>query len=148
MTTMQVTILVLSYLMVLEGPRIIEAFLALFPHERGERIRRVGGDCARTVTGYISGNLLISVICGVLTFVALLIMRVPFAGLIALFVAITDLIPLIGATLGAVAAVLAAFTMAAGWLDARRRRPADGTAKADAFQPNTREDTWRRFSRI
>jgi predicted PurR-regulated permease PerM len=104
-----VTIFVLSYLMVLEAPRIIEAFLALFANRRAERIRRVGGDCARTITGYISGNLLISVICGVLTYVVLLIMHVPFAGLIALFVAIADLIPLIGATLGAIAAVLGGF---------------------------------------
>jgi len=104
-----VTIFVLAYLMVLEAPRLVEAFLALFRPERAERIRRVGGDCARTVTGYISGNLLISLICGVLTYVVLLILGVPFAGLIALFVAIADLIPLIGATLGAVVAVLGGF---------------------------------------
>jgi predicted PurR-regulated permease PerM len=104
-----VTIFVLSYLMVLEAPKFIDAFLALFPARRAERIRRVGADCARTITGYISGNLLISVICGVLTYVVLLILGVPFAGLIALFVAIADLIPLVGATLGAIAAVLGGF---------------------------------------
>jgi predicted PurR-regulated permease PerM len=104
-----VTIFVLAYLMVLEGPRVVDAFLALFEPRRAERIRRVGGDCARTVTGYITGNLLISVICGLLTYVVLLVLRVPFAGLIALFVAIADLIPLIGATLGAVVAALAGF---------------------------------------
>lgn len=104
-----VTILVLSYLMVLESPRIVDAFVALFPERRADRVRRVGADCARAVTGYISGNLLISVICGLLTFVVLLIMHVPFAGLIALFVAIADLIPLIGATLGAVAAGVGGF---------------------------------------
>ena len=37
-----VTILVLSYLMVLESPRIVDAFVALFPERRAERIRRVG----------------------------------------------------------------------------------------------------------
>jgi predicted PurR-regulated permease PerM len=105
-----VTIFVLSYLMVLEAPRLIDAFLALFSAERAERIRRVGGDCARTITGYITGNLLISVICGLLTYVVLLILGVPFAGLIALFVAIADLIPLVGATLGAIVAVLGGFT--------------------------------------
>jgi predicted PurR-regulated permease PerM len=104
-----VTIFVLSYLMVLEAPRLIDAFLALFSATRAERIRRVGGDCARTITGYITGNLLISVICGVLTYVVLLILGVPFAGLIALFVAIADLIPLVGATLGAIVAVLGGF---------------------------------------
>jgi predicted PurR-regulated permease PerM len=104
-----VTIFVLAYLMVLEAPLLVDGFLAIFPERRSERIRRVGHDCAKTITGYISGNLLISVICGVLTYVVLLIMHVPFAGLIALFVAIADLIPLVGATLGAVVATAAGF---------------------------------------
>ena len=104
-----VTIFVLAYLMVLEAPKIIDGFLSLFEPRRAERIRRVGADCARTVTGYLTGNLLISVICGVLTYVVLKILGVPFAGLIALFVGIADLVPLVGATLGAVVAVIAGF---------------------------------------
>jgi predicted PurR-regulated permease PerM len=103
------TIFVLSYLMVLQAPKIVDGFIALFEPARGKRIRRVGGDCARTITGYLSGNLLISVICGVLTFIVLAACHVKFAGLIALFVAIADLIPLVGATLGAVVACIAAF---------------------------------------
>jgi predicted PurR-regulated permease PerM len=101
------TIFVLAYLMVLEGPTVVDGAINIFDPAKGVRIRRVGGDCARSVTGYVSGNLLISVICGSLTFVVLLILGVPFAGLIALFVGIADLIPLVGATLGGAAAVLA-----------------------------------------
>jgi predicted PurR-regulated permease PerM len=104
------TIFVLSYLMVLEAPKVVDGFLALFNERRAERIGRVGHDCARTVTGYITGNLLISLICGLLTYAVLAIMGVPFAGLVALFVGFADLIPLIGATLGAVVAVITAFT--------------------------------------
>jgi predicted PurR-regulated permease PerM len=104
-----VTIFVLAYLMVLEAPKVIDGFLALFDDQRAERIRRVGHDCAKTITGYITGNLLISIICGGLTYAVLAIMHVPYAGLIALFVGLADLIPLVGATLGAVIATLAAF---------------------------------------
>jgi len=104
-----VTIFVLSYLMVLEAPKFTDGFLALFEARRAERIRRVGRDCARTVTGYITGNLLISVICGGLSFVVLALLGIPYAGLIALFVGLADLIPLVGATLGATVAVLAGF---------------------------------------
>lgn len=104
-----VTIFVLSFLMVLQGPKLVDGTLALFRKDHAERIRAVGTDCAKTITGYISGNLLISVICGLLTYVVFKILGVPFAGLIALFVAIADLIPLVGATLGAVVAALAAF---------------------------------------
>jgi predicted PurR-regulated permease PerM len=103
------TIFVLAYLMVLESPQILQTSVAPFEQRRADRIRRVGADCARAVTGYITGNLLISVICGVLTYAVLKVTGVPFAGLIALFVAIADLIPLVGATLGAIVAGLAAF---------------------------------------
>ena len=104
-----ITVFVLTLLMVLEAPRITAGSLALIddPQSR-ERVRRVATDCAKSITGYISGNLLISVVCGILTYIALKVMGVPFAGLIAVFVAVADLIPLIGATLGAVVAVIAA----------------------------------------
>ena len=104
-----VTIFVLSYLMVLEGPKMTETTLNLLSPQHRDRARRVTTDCAKSVTGYISGNLLISVICGVLTYIVLKVMGVPFAGLISLFVAIADLIPLVGATLGAVVATIAGF---------------------------------------
>jgi predicted PurR-regulated permease PerM len=104
-----VTIFVLAYLMVLEAPKVVDGFLALFDERRAERIRRVGHDCAKTITGYITGNLLISIICGSLTYAVLAILGVPYAGLIALFVGLADLIPLVGATLGAVIATIAGF---------------------------------------
>jgi predicted PurR-regulated permease PerM len=104
-----VTVLVLAYLMVLEGPKIVEGFTNLFAPATGTRIRRVGGDCAKSVTGYLSGNLLISFICAVLTYAVLKVSGVPFSGLIALFVGIADLVPLVGATIGGVVAVLAGF---------------------------------------
>jgi predicted PurR-regulated permease PerM len=103
------TVFVLAYLMVLEGPIVVRTSLNVFPPATAERIRRVSGDCATSVTGYISGNLLISFICGLLTYVVLLIAGVPFAGLIALFVGIADLMPLVGATIGGAVAVLAGF---------------------------------------
>jgi predicted PurR-regulated permease PerM len=103
------TVFVLAYLMVLEGPKVVDGAIDVFRPATGERIRRVGADCAKSVTGYLSGNLLISVICGGLTYVVLLISGVPFAGLIALFVGIADLLPLVGATIGGAVAVLAGF---------------------------------------
>jgi len=103
-----VTIFVLAYLMVLEGPKVVEGSLNLLDPDDRARVRAVAADCAKSITGYLSGNLLISVICGVLTYVTLLATGVPFAALIALFVAVADLIPLVGATIGAVVAVIAA----------------------------------------
>ncbi len=109
-----VTVVVLAYLMVLEAPKIVAATLRLTGDGAAARLRRIGRDSSRIVTGYLSGNLLISVICGGLTFVVLFLLGVPFAAVIALTVAVFDLIPLVGATLvgatlGALAAAGAAF---------------------------------------
>jgi predicted PurR-regulated permease PerM len=108
-----VTVLVLAILMLLEGPGIQSGFLNLIDTptapRRRERVRRVASDAAKAVTGYIAGNLLISVIAGTATYIALLIIGVPFKEVLALWVAFADLIPLVGATLGAVPAVAVAF---------------------------------------
>ncbi len=103
-----VTIFVLAYLMVLEGPKVVDGSLNMVDPDIRARVRAVAGDCAKSVTGYLSGNLLISVICGVATYIVLMATGVPFAALIALFVAIADLIPLVGATLGAIVSLTAA----------------------------------------
>ncbi|SCL28111.1 Predicted PurR-regulated permease PerM [Micromonospora rhizosphaerae] len=104
-----ITVVVLAYLMVLEAPKIIATTLAAVGDGSAERLRRVGRDSSRAITGYFSGNLVISIICGGLTFLVLVLTGVPFAGVIALLVAIADLIPLVGATLGAVIAAGAGF---------------------------------------
>jgi predicted PurR-regulated permease PerM len=103
------TVTVLAYLMVLQAPKIVETTLDFVPARHTERVRRIGTECARTITGYLSGNLLISAICGGLTFATMAIMGVPYAGVLALLVAIADLVPLVGATTGAVIATGASF---------------------------------------
>ncbi|MEV6371536.1 AI-2E family transporter [Micromonospora musae] len=103
------TVIVLAYLMVLEAPRMIRTTLSAAGAARGERWQRIGREVSRTVTGYLTGNLVISLICGLATFLVLLLAGVPFAAVIALLVAIADLIPLVGATIGAIIAIGAAF---------------------------------------
>lgn len=103
------TVLVLTFLMLLEGPGIVRTILAAMPEQRRERIRAVAADCGRAVTGYMAGNLVISVIAGISTFVVLSILGVPFAGVLGLWVAFADLIPLVGATLGAIPTIGVAF---------------------------------------
>jgi predicted PurR-regulated permease PerM len=91
--------------MVLQGPTLVASWLAALPERRQEHVRRVAADCSRAVVGYMTGNLLISVIAGTLTYIVLWIMGVPYKGVVALFVGFADLIPLVGATLGAIVAV-------------------------------------------
>jgi predicted PurR-regulated permease PerM len=96
------TILVLAFLMLLRGPELCRGALGLISLRNRERVRLVAADAARAVSGYMFGNLLISLIAGVATYGFLRIVGVPYAEVIALFVAFCDLIPLIGATLGAI----------------------------------------------
>jgi len=104
-----VTILVLSLLMILYGPDLLSSGVGLLSPPKRDRLTAVARDCARAVTGYVMGNLLISVIAALVTFVSLWILGVPFKGVLALWVAFADLIPLVGATLGAVPTVGVAF---------------------------------------
>ncbi|MBD0323872.1 MAG: AI-2E family transporter, partial [Aldersonia sp.] len=103
------TILVMTVLMLLDGPRILRGMSTALPDDKRDRITAVAGDCARAVTGYMAGNLLISVIAGTVTFIFLLILGVPFAGVLALLVAVLDLIPLVGATIAAIIVTIVAF---------------------------------------
>lgn len=104
-----VTILVLSVLMILYGPDLLSSGVGLLSPPKRDRLTAVANDCARAITGYVMGNLLISVIAAFVTFVSLWALGVPFRGVLALWVAFADLIPLVGATLGAIPAVGVAF---------------------------------------
>jgi predicted PurR-regulated permease PerM len=97
-----ITIAFLTFFMILEGPAWMERFYALLPEHTQPRWRRVAHDIYRTVGGYVTGNLLISLIAGTLTTVLLLILGVPFAVALGVIVAILDLIPLAGATIAAI----------------------------------------------
>lgn len=104
------TILVMMVLMLLRGPSMLQTALNFIePPEMRERVRHVAADCAKAVSGYMLGNLLISLIAGVTTFIALTIVGVPFSGALSLWVAFADLIPMVGATLGAIPTVAVAF---------------------------------------
>jgi predicted PurR-regulated permease PerM len=78
------------------------------PEKDRPRWRRVGYDIYRTVGGYVTGNLLISLIAGVASGVMLWIVGVPYAVALGLVVALLDLIPLAGATIAAFVVVLVA----------------------------------------
>ncbi len=97
-----VTVTFLTFFMLLEGPQWIERLFGLLPPESQPRWRKVGYDIYRTVGGYVTGNLVISLIAGTLTTIVLLATGVPFAVALGLVVAILDLIPLAGATIAAI----------------------------------------------
>lgn len=104
-----ITILVLTVLMILQGPALGSSTLKLLPERHRERVRRVATDAGKAVSGYMAGNVLISVIAGTASYAFLRIAGVPYPEVLALWVAFADLIPLVGATLGAVPTIVFAF---------------------------------------
>jgi predicted PurR-regulated permease PerM len=94
------TVLTLTFFLLLGSERYVNASVGLFREAHQPLVRRILGQSAGAISGYITGNLAISVICGVTTFVVLLILGMPYAAPLALLVAVLDLVPLVGATLG------------------------------------------------
>src|SRR5215211_7729060 len=94
------TVLTLAFFLLLGSERYVNAGVGLFPEAHQPLVRRILGQAGGAISGYITGNLAISVICGITTFIVLLILGMPYAAPLALLVAVLDLIPLVGATLG------------------------------------------------
>src|SRR5215218_7286306 len=94
------TVLTLTFFLILGSERYVNAGVGLFPEAHRPLVRRLLTQSAGAISGYITGNLAISVICGVTTFAVLLILGMPYAAPLALLVAVLDLVPLVGATLG------------------------------------------------
>jgi predicted PurR-regulated permease PerM len=94
------TVLTLTFFLLLGSERYVNAGVGLFAERHQPLVRRILGQAAGAISGYVTGNLAISVICGVTTFVVLLLLGMPYAAPLALLVAVLDLIPLVGATLG------------------------------------------------
>jgi len=97
-----VTILILSVFMVGGGPRWRQGFLANQDPERAEAFARAGDRIAGAVSAYVAGVLVQATIAGVTAWIVLSVLGVPFAGALGLLIALFDLIPLVGATIGAV----------------------------------------------
>jgi len=104
-----VTIIFLTFFMLLEGRSWADRVYTLFPEHSRERWQRVGDDIYKTVGGYVTGNILISLIAGICATAVLLIMGVPYAVALGLLVALLDLIPLAGATVAGIVIVGVAF---------------------------------------
>ncbi|MEV6605866.1 AI-2E family transporter [Kutzneria sp. NPDC051319] len=104
-------LVVLTVYFVADLPRIRVALYRLVPNSRRPRAILIGDEICAKVGGYVLGNLVISVIAGVLTLVWLLIFDVPYAVLLAIGVAVLDLIPVVGSVIGGAVVSLVALTV-------------------------------------
>ena len=104
------TIFILVLLLLLEGPKLRHGILSNLDPRRAANVTRVAAEVNRSVTGYMLGNLLTSLIAGLVVYVTLLVVGVPFPFLWGLWVALVDFLPMIGGALAGIPTVLFAFT--------------------------------------
>jgi len=104
-----VTIFILVLLLLLEGTKMRLGLRKMMTEENAGRWFKIAREVNQSVVGYMLGNFLTSLIAGVVVFVTLLVLGVPFPFLWALWVALVDFLPMIGGALAGVPTVLFAF---------------------------------------
>jgi predicted PurR-regulated permease PerM len=104
-----ITVLFLTLFLLFELPAMSRGVLSLLTEEQADRARLVAADVNRSIGGYVLGNLAISLIAGTTIGVSLWILGVPYAAALAVLMGVFDLVPLVGATVGALAAIGVAF---------------------------------------
>jgi predicted PurR-regulated permease PerM len=104
------TVLAISFLLVLHGREYVGMGLSL-TGERAPRYRRLIVDIKSAVAQYVLGNITISVLATIATWIVLSVLGVPYALALGFVVGFFDLLPLVGATLGAIVVALATLTV-------------------------------------
>ncbi len=104
-----VTIFVLVLMLLLEGPKMRRWVLSQMRPSSAAATTRISGEVNSAVIGYMLGNFLTSLIAGIVVFVTLLVLGVPFPQLWGLWVGLVDFLPLVGGALAGIPTVLFAF---------------------------------------
>jgi predicted PurR-regulated permease PerM len=97
-----VTVLTMTFFLLIDGPRIVRFLLRARPAGVGDRLPVILADIYRSTAGYVAGNVIISLCAGTVTWATLTALGVPFAVPLGVLMAFLDLIPLVGATIGGV----------------------------------------------
>jgi predicted PurR-regulated permease PerM len=97
-----VVVFVLTFVLLLEGEELASQTIKLLVPTHRKRVTAASKKISKVVSGFISGNLFISLIAGIVTAITLLALRIPYVFALSALVALFDLIPLVGAALGTI----------------------------------------------
>jgi predicted PurR-regulated permease PerM len=103
-------ILLIGFHWTLEGESAIRTLLLYIPNDKREGAREIVGEIARRVGGYVRGQGIMALTIGIANFVIFLIIGLPAALAVAALAGLFEIIPVLGPTLGAIPAVLVAFS--------------------------------------
>ncbi len=108
------TVLILTIYFLSSLSNLREGTLKLVPKSRRKRVNELMDPILEKIGGYVAGQIAVALLAGVLAFIAVAIIGVSYPVALALWVAISALIPLVGATIGAIPAVIVAFFTSPG----------------------------------
>jgi predicted PurR-regulated permease PerM len=109
-----ITILLLTFYMLVESRELFSFFVRLFPVHERRRVANISKTVAEKVSAWLGGQMLLSLVIGVTSAIALWAMGVPYFYVLALISAIGELIPMVGPILAAIPAILVAATVSPG----------------------------------
>lgn len=101
-----ITVMTITFFLLLDGRRIVGFVLDQLLPERRARFAAVTEDVYRSVGGYVAGALTIALLCGMVTYLALTVLGVPFSVPLSVLMVFLGLIPLVGATIGGIVVAL------------------------------------------
>jgi predicted PurR-regulated permease PerM len=96
------TILVMTFMMLIEGPRAVRFFQELVPKQRRPHAKKLGRDMYRVIRGFINGQVTLAALAAIVILPILFIMGVSYPIALVVVVFICGLIPMVGHTIGAV----------------------------------------------
>lgn len=96
------TILVLTFMMLVEGPRWAAFFRDIVPDEHHGTADRITADMYRVVKGFVNGQVLLAALAAILIMPAVLLLHIGYPAAILVIIFICGLIPLVGHTIGAI----------------------------------------------
>jgi predicted PurR-regulated permease PerM len=109
-----VSILLLTFYLLVEAQGAFNVFVRLFPPARRETVSAVAEKVAVKISAWLGGQMLLGFIIGVTTAIALAIMGVPYYFVLAMIAGIGEMIPMVGPLLSAIPAIAVAFTVSPG----------------------------------
>ncbi len=104
-----VTMFAFVILLLLESPKIRQRGLTMISPAQSAWVVRVGAQISQAALGFMLGNLVLSLSAGIVIFITLLCLSVPFAILFAIWVALVDFLPQIGGALAGIPTIIFAF---------------------------------------
>jgi predicted PurR-regulated permease PerM len=109
-----VTVLLLTFYMLVESREIRSFFVRLFPRRERSRVAAIAATVTVKVSAWLGGQVLLSLIIGMTSAIGLWAMGVPYFYVLALISAIGEMIPMVGPILSAIPAILVAATVSPG----------------------------------